>query len=81
MSNDVLHHLQVPLKPYLCACVAQDLFGAAVETATTTLQWAMAELMANRHFMAGQARVHEAAPSNNLGYLEAIIEETLRLLG
>ncbi|RLN16879.1 putative Cytochrome P450 71D11 [Panicum miliaceum] len=49
----------------------------------------MAELMANpsvlkkaqleiRHFMAGQARVHEAALSNNLGYLKAIIEETLR---
>jgi len=51
----------------------------------------MAELTANpsllkkaqlevRHSMAGQARVHEAALSNNnLGYLKAIIKETLRL--
>ena len=57
----------------------------------TTHQWAMAELTANpsllkkaqlevRHSMAGQARVHEAALSNNnLGYLKAIIKETLRL--
>ncbi|CAL4933499.1 unnamed protein product [Urochloa decumbens] len=69
--------------------VLNDLFGAAVDTATTTLQWAMAELMANprvlkkvqlqiRQLMAGQAIVHEEA-LRNLGYLKAIIKETLRL--
>ncbi|KAL6654867.1 hypothetical protein ACP70R_008332 [Stipagrostis hirtigluma subsp. patula] len=66
-----------------------DVFIAAIEATTTTLRWAMAELMANprvmekaqseiRRVLAGQERVHEGA-LNDLGYLKALIKETLRL--
>ncbi|CAO2149404.1 unnamed protein product [Urochloa humidicola] len=69
--------------------VLVDVFVAAIEAPTTTLQWAMAELMANpgvmkkaqseiRHALTGQGRVHEAA-LGDLGYLGAVIKETLRL--
>uniref|UniRef100_A0A8R7P2F0 Cytochrome P450 71D7 n=2 Tax=Triticum urartu TaxID=4572 RepID=A0A8R7P2F0_TRIUA len=65
-----------------------DVFGAALDTATT-LQWAMAELMANPRVMrrvqseadcalAGQATVQEAA-LKSMQYLRAVIKETLRL--
>jgi len=63
--------------------------GAALDTSSTTLRWAMAELVANprvmqkaqlevRSVMAGQRRVREAALSD-LHYLKAVIKETLRL--
>ncbi|TVU25054.1 hypothetical protein EJB05_27530, partial [Eragrostis curvula] len=66
-----------------------DVFAAALDTATSTLQWAMAELIANprvmekaqleiRCVLAGQERVREAALSSML-YLKAVIKETLRL--
>ncbi|CAL4983821.1 unnamed protein product [Urochloa decumbens] len=69
--------------------VLVDVFVAAIEAPATTLQWAMAELMANprvmkkaqseiRHALAGQERVHEAA-IGDIGYLRAVIKETLRL--
>ncbi|CAO2142165.1 unnamed protein product [Urochloa humidicola] len=69
--------------------VLVDVFVAAIEAPTTTLQWAMAELMANprvmkkaqseiRQALAGQGRVHEAA-LGGLVYLGAVIKETLRL--
>ncbi|KAL6883651.1 hypothetical protein ACP4OV_011065 [Aristida adscensionis] len=69
--------------------VLSDVFGAAVDTASTTLQWAMAELMANpwamekaqieiRQVMAEHPRVQEVALSN-LNYIKAVIKETLRL--
>ncbi|EMS60990.1 Cytochrome P450 71D7 [Triticum urartu] len=66
-----------------------DVFGAALDTTATTLQWAMAELMANPRVMrcvqsevdcalAGQATVQEAA-LKSMQYLRAVIKETLRL--
>lgn len=68
---------------------AQDVFVAALDTTTTTLQWAMAELMVNprvmdkaqseiRHVLGGQKRVHHEALSD-LDYLKAVVKETLRL--
>lgn len=65
------------------------MFVAAIEATATTLQWAMAELMANprvmkkaqsevRHALAGQGRVHEGA-LGDVVYLRAVIKETLRL--
>ncbi|KAL6641094.1 hypothetical protein ACP70R_019275 [Stipagrostis hirtigluma subsp. patula] len=81
--------MRVSLTPGVIRAVLTDVFGAAVDTSITTLQWAMAELMANprvmekaqseiRHVMAGRTRVHEVALSN-LSYLKAVIKETLRL--
>uniref|UniRef100_J3LCQ3 Cytochrome P450 n=1 Tax=Oryza brachyantha TaxID=4533 RepID=J3LCQ3_ORYBR len=66
-----------------------DVLGAALETSTTTLQWAIADLMANprvmqkaqqevRQAFADQAKVDEAGLSK-LRYLKAVIKETLRL--
>ncbi|CAO2149409.1 unnamed protein product [Urochloa humidicola] len=67
----------------------QEVFGAALDTSTTTLQWAMAELIANprvrekaqleiRRVLAGQERVHDEA-LRELRYLKAVIKETLRI--
>uniref|UniRef100_A0A0E0PX95 Cytochrome P450 n=1 Tax=Oryza rufipogon TaxID=4529 RepID=A0A0E0PX95_ORYRU len=66
-----------------------DLFSGGSETATTTLQWAMAELMRNPGVMSrAQAEVREAYKNKmevteegltNLTYLQCIIKETLRL--
>ncbi|TVU20685.1 hypothetical protein EJB05_32869, partial [Eragrostis curvula] len=66
-----------------------DVFAAALDTATSTLQWAMAELIANprvmekaqleiRHALAGRERVREA-PLSSMLYLKAVVKETLRL--
>lgn len=59
----------------------QDVFGAALDTTTATLQWAMAELMVNprvmektqlevRSALAGQERVQESA-LRDMHYLKA----------
>jgi len=66
-----------------------DLIGGGIETATTTLQWAMAELMRNPGIMAkaqaevrglfmGQTKVTEDR-LGELPYLQLVIKETLRL--
>ncbi|XP_037423958.1 zealexin A1 synthase-like [Triticum dicoccoides] len=66
-----------------------EVFGAALDTTATTLEWAMAELMANPRVMrrvqsevdcalAGQATVQEVA-LKSMQYLRAVIKETLRL--
>jgi cytochrome P450 len=68
---------------------SQDVFGAALDTTTTILQWAMAELVANpmvmhrvqletRRVLAGQATIQESA-LKDMHYLRATIKETLRL--
>ncbi|KAL6654011.1 hypothetical protein ACP70R_007476 [Stipagrostis hirtigluma subsp. patula] len=69
--------------------VLVDVFVAAIEATTSTLRWAMAELMANpkamekaqseiRRVLAGQGRVREIA-LRDLVYLRGVIKETLRL--
>uniref|UniRef100_A0A0A9BIL5 Uncharacterized protein n=1 Tax=Arundo donax TaxID=35708 RepID=A0A0A9BIL5_ARUDO len=81
--------MRVSLTHGVIRAVLIDVFGAALDTSTTALQWAMAELLTNprvmekaqleiRHVMAGQARVDEGALSR-LHYLKAVIKETLPL--
>ncbi|KAF8673123.1 hypothetical protein HU200_048670 [Digitaria exilis] len=92
---DVLLRIQkegtmgVSLTNGVIIAVLVDVFVAAIEATTTTLQWAMAELMANprvmnkaqseiRHVLAGHERVHETALRDAV-FLRAVIKETLRL--
>ncbi|KAM0847266.1 hypothetical protein ACQ4PT_055118 [Festuca glaucescens] len=81
--------LQFPLDMDAIKSVIFDIFGAGSETAATTLEWAMAELIKNPKVMekatievrqAFQSRgaVSEHALSD-LHYLHLVIRETLRL--
>ncbi|CAL5052676.1 unnamed protein product [Urochloa decumbens] len=80
---------QIPLTMGIIKSVIFDLIAGGIETATTTLQWAMAELMRNpaimskaqaevRRVFTGQTKVTEERLSE-LSYLQLIIKETLRL--
>ncbi|KAJ9564021.1 hypothetical protein OSB04_009181 [Centaurea solstitialis] len=75
--NDMLHLLL-------------DLFAAATDTTTSTLEWAMAELVHNPEKMAkARSELKEVAGKDNtiimesdiagLPYLEAVVKETFRL--
>ncbi|XP_044959121.1 desmethyl-deoxy-podophyllotoxin synthase-like [Hordeum vulgare subsp. vulgare] len=81
--------LQFPLTMSNINAVVFDLFAGGSETATTTLQWAMAELMRNPSVMSraqaevraafmGQMKVSEEL-LGELSYLQCVIKETLRL--
>jgi cytochrome P450 len=81
--------LQFPLSMSIIKAVIFDIFGGGVETATTTLQWAMAELIRNPAVMCkAQAEVRRVFKEQNkvteerlseLAYLHLVIKETLRL--
>lgn len=70
---------------------AQDIFGASTETSTTTLDWAMAELLRNPRAMEKAQREvrhalavagHDAVTEDSLGtlrYLRLVVKEALRL--
>ncbi|KAF8762849.1 hypothetical protein HU200_008986 [Digitaria exilis] len=82
--------MRVSLSNGVIRAVLIDVVGAALDTSSTTLQWAMAELIANprvmhkaqlevRHVMAGQQHGVSEAALRDLHYLKAVIKETLRL--
>ncbi|TVU25043.1 hypothetical protein EJB05_27519, partial [Eragrostis curvula] len=71
----------------VCCRTAQEVFGAAVDTSISALQWAMTELVTNpkamekaqleiRRVLAGQQNVQEEA-LREMHYLKAVIRETL----
>ncbi|KAM0926751.1 hypothetical protein ACQ4PT_003327 [Festuca glaucescens] len=81
--------IRVSLTDGVIRAVLIDVFGAALDTTATTLQWAMAELVANpmvmhkvqsetRRVLAGQATIQESV-LKDMHYLRATIKETLRL--
>ncbi|KAK3134188.1 hypothetical protein QOZ80_6AG0546090 [Eleusine coracana subsp. coracana] len=81
--------LQVPITTDNIKSVIGDMLGTGSETAATTLQWIMAELMRNprvmqkaqdevRHVLAGQHRVTED-DLNKLHYMRLVVKEGLRL--
>ncbi|XP_051218116.1 dolabradiene monooxygenase [Lolium perenne] len=81
--------LQFPLDMDAIKSVIFDIFGAGSETAATTLEWAMAELIKNPKVMKkATAEVRQAFQSHgavsehalsDLHYLHLVIRETLRL--
>lgn len=81
--------MRVSLTDGVIRAVLLDVFGAALDTTTTLLQWAMAELMANprvmlrvqsetRSVLTGQSTIQDSA-LKDMNYLKAVIKETLRL--
>ncbi|CAL5048891.1 unnamed protein product [Urochloa decumbens] len=81
--------LQVPLTSDTIKSVVGDMFAGGSETAATTLQWIMAELMRNprvmekaqdgvRRALAGRQTVTED-DIGNLHYIHLVIKEALRL--
>uniref|UniRef100_M8D694 Cytochrome P450 71D8 n=1 Tax=Aegilops tauschii TaxID=37682 RepID=M8D694_AEGTA len=82
-------NMRVALTDGVIRALLIDVFGAALDTSTTTLQWVMVELMANPSVMlrvqseidcvlTGQDTVQEAS-LKGMQYLRVIIKETLRL--
>ncbi|KAF7086050.1 hypothetical protein CFC21_089405 [Triticum aestivum] len=82
-------NMRVSLTDGVIRALLIDVFGAALDTTTTILQWAMAELMTNPRVMqrvqseadyvlAGHATVQEAS-LKSMQYLQVVIKETLRL--
>ncbi|XP_047065281.1 desmethyl-deoxy-podophyllotoxin synthase-like [Lolium rigidum] len=81
--------LQFPLTTANIKSAVGDMFAGGSETAATTLQWTMSELVRNprvmrkaqdevRRAVAGQPRVTEASIAD-LSYMHMVIKEALRL--
>jgi len=74
---------------YLYMIVFQDMFTAGTDTSSSTLEWAMAELLRNPKTMVkaqaemdrvlGQNSVVQESDISGLPYLQAVVKETFRL--
>ncbi|MQL74318.1 hypothetical protein Taro_006675 [Colocasia esculenta] len=80
---------EAPLTMIHVKALFQDLVGAGIDTTTTTVEWAMAELLHNPHMMARVKEEIEAVVGTDgtveephlpmLHYLDAVVREVLRL--
>ncbi|XP_008807779.2 premnaspirodiene oxygenase-like [Phoenix dactylifera] len=81
--------LEIPLTRTHLKCVILDMFVGGTETASTTLEWVMVELMRHPEMMQkAQAEVRQALKEkanikeedmSELHYLKLVIKETMRL--
>ncbi|KAH9328167.1 hypothetical protein KI387_000275, partial [Taxus chinensis] len=70
-------------------CFFYDLFAAGSETTSTTIEWAMAEIIRNPKIMervkeeldkiVGRERIAQENDIDNLPYLHAVVKETFRM--
>lgn len=70
-------------------CMVQEMFMAASETTSSTMEWVMTELLRHPESMTkvkaeldrvvGEKRKLEESDLDNLPYLQAVVKETLRL--
>nr|UXF47977.1 cytochrome P450 CYP71-4 [Euphorbia poissonii] len=81
--------LQFPLKDDNIKAILLDIFGGGTETSSTTIEWAMSELLKNprimkkaqlevRQVFGTEGNIDESRLSE-LSYLKMVIKETLRL--
>lgn len=76
-------------KVTIVVCLMQEIFLAGSETTSSTIEWAMTELLCNPESMmkaktelarvVGPKQKVEESDIDNLPYLQAVIKETLRL--
>lgn len=77
------------IEPFNIPCLLQDLFIAGTDTTSSTLEWAMAELLRNPEKLKkaqseldeiiGKGNALEEADITRLPYLQAIVKEIFRL--
>ncbi|KAF2307504.1 hypothetical protein GH714_029227 [Hevea brasiliensis] len=81
-------HGKIPHEKIIIIIMVRDVFGG-LETTSTTIEWAMAELLRKAETMKkvkeelniviGQNRKVEESDIDNLPYLQAVLKETFRL--
>ncbi|CAI9094654.1 OLC1v1030431C1 [Oldenlandia corymbosa var. corymbosa] len=81
--------LQVPITRDNIKAIMHDIFTAGTETTSSTLDWAMVELIRHPEVMAklqneirtvfGEKETIEEADIQEIGYLKSVVKETLRL--
>ncbi|KAL0896345.1 hypothetical protein Bca101_080306 [Brassica carinata] len=96
LNLNQIEHLLLAIAPlvYLnltmySMCMCQDLFSAGTDTNSSTVEWAMAELLQNPKAMKkvqdeidsviGQNGVVQESDISQLQYLQAVVKETFRL--
>ncbi|KAL3629345.1 hypothetical protein CASFOL_026567 [Castilleja foliolosa] len=82
--------LEVPITNDNIKAVLMDMFGAGIDTSTSVVDWALAELLKNprvlqktqdelRHVFDANGRVVKESYFDQLEYLKLVMKETLRL--
>ncbi|MCO5610274.1 hypothetical protein L7F22_064510 [Adiantum nelumboides] len=89
LSDNDKNEFGIPVSDQNITAVLMDMFAAGIDTSAFTVEWALAELLANPAFMkkarheldlvVGKDRLVNDKDIPNLPYLQAIVKETLRL--
>ncbi|KAI5083418.1 hypothetical protein GOP47_0003161 [Adiantum capillus-veneris] len=89
LSDNETNEFGIPVTDQNITAVLMDMFAAGTDTSAFTVEWALAELLANPSFMkkareeidlvVGKERLVKETDIPKLPYLQAIVRETLRL--